>query len=62
MTEEADLAAQYRKHAKALRAAAIFDKEAKTSILLKRIASDYDHMAHALEDIDRTNKGAPKRP
>ena len=57
MTEETQLANEYRKHAKALRAAASFDNEAKTSVLLQRIARDYDHMAHALEGIDRTNSG-----
>jgi hypothetical protein len=49
MSEEVLLAAEYRKHAKALRAAAKFDREAKTSLILKRIADDYEHMARALE-------------
>jgi len=49
MSEEILLAAEYRKHAKALRAAAKFDREAKTSLILKRIADDYEHMARALE-------------
>ena len=49
MGEDILLAAEYRKHAKALRAAAKFDREAKTSMILKRIAEDYEQMARALE-------------
>ena len=49
MSEEILLAAEYRKHARALRAAARFDREAKTSLILKRIADDYEQMARALE-------------
>lgn len=49
MSEDILLAAEYRKHAKALRAAAKFDREAKTSMILKRIAEDYEQMARALE-------------
>ena len=49
MSEELLLAGEYRKHAKALRAAAKFDREAKTSLILKRIADDYEHMARGLE-------------
>ena len=49
MSEDHLLAAEYRKHAKALRAAARFDREAKTSLILKRIAEDYEQMAKALE-------------
>ena len=49
MSEEMLLAAEYRRHAKALRAAAKFDREAKTSLVLKRIADDYEQMARALE-------------
>jgi hypothetical protein len=44
------------KHAKALRAAATFDREARTSIVLKKIASEYEHMAHALEAVNATNE------
>jgi len=55
MSEDLLLAAEYRKHAKALRAAAKFDREAKTSMILKRIAEDYEQMAKALE-------GAPAVP
>jgi hypothetical protein len=58
MSEEILLAAEYRKHAKALRAAAKFDREAKTSLILKRIADDYEHMARALETAGTT--GQPK--
>ena len=49
MSEDILLAGEYRKHAKALRAAAKFDREAKTSMILKRIAEDYEQMAKALE-------------
>ena len=49
MSEDVLLAAEYRKHAKALRSAAKFDREAKTSMILKRIAEDYEQMARALE-------------
>jgi hypothetical protein len=58
MSEEILLAAEYRKHAKALRAAAKFDHEAKTSIILKRIADDYERMAKALEGGDGVSKTA----
>lgn len=60
MTEEIELAAAYRKHAKALRAAAHFDSDAKTSIILKRIAADYDQMARALEGIEQISKDINK--
>ncbi len=50
MSEDLLLAAEYRRHAKALRAAAKFDREAKTSMILKRIAEDYEPLAKALED------------
>ena len=61
MGEEFLLAAEYRKHAKALRAAARFDRDAKVSLVLKRIAGEYDLTASSLEGIDATNKGK-KRP
>ena len=57
MGEELLLAAEYRKHAKALRAAARFDRDAKVSLVLKRIAGEYDLTARSLEGIDATNKG-----
>jgi len=56
MNEEILLAAEYRKHAKALRAAAKFDREAKTSLILKRIAEDFEQMARALEGADGSGK------
>lgn len=56
MSEDVELAMQYRKHAKALRAAATFDSDAKTSLILKRIARDYDQMAQALEGVARASK------
>jgi hypothetical protein len=58
MTEEKKLAAEYRHHAGALRAAAKFDEQAKTSILLKNIAWDYEQMASALEGLHETNRSA----
>ena len=61
MDEELSLAAEYRKHAKALRAAARFDRDEKTSFVLKRIAGEYDRMASSLEGNEATRKGA-KRP
>ena len=55
MTEEQKLASQYRQHAAALRAAAAFDDQAKTSVVLSEIARDYDLMATALEGVHETN-------
>ena len=55
MTEEKKLAAEYRDHAAALRRAAKFDEQATTSVLLKRIARDYEQMALALEGVHETN-------
>jgi hypothetical protein len=62
MSEERELALQYRKHSRALRLAAIFDKNAKRSIILKKIASDYDHIASALENSSQSNKAVRKPP
>jgi len=61
MSQETELAENYRKHAKALRAAATFDSDAKTSLILKRIARDYDQMAQALEAVARAGD-ATHRP
>ena len=61
MSEELLLAYEYRKHAKALWAAASFDREAKTSSVLKRIAGEYEHMAQALEGVEATNKAMLSR-
>jgi hypothetical protein len=60
--EELLLAAEYRKHAKALRAAARFDRDAKTSLVLKRIAGEYEITASSLEGIDGANKSLKDRP
>jgi len=60
-SEERELALQYRKHARAMRLAAIFDKNPKRSVILKKIASDYDDMASALENNSQSNE-ARKRP
>jgi hypothetical protein len=56
VNEEVLLAAEYRRHGKALRAAAKFDRDAKTSLILKRIADDYEQMAKALEGGDGAGK------
>jgi len=56
MPIEFDLAVQYRTHAKALRAAASFDRDAETSMTLTQIADQYDQMAEALEGIHHTNR------
>ena len=55
MTDERNLAAEYRRHATALLAAAKFDQHAKSSMMLKRIARDYEQMALALEGVHNTN-------
>ena len=60
MAEELELAAQYRKHAKALFEAAQFDRHMKTSAALKQVARAYEHMADALEGIHRTNAAAQR--
>jgi len=60
MVDERKLAAEYRRHATALLAAAKFDQHAKTSIMLKRIARDYEQMALALEGVHDTNKSVGK--
>jgi hypothetical protein len=60
MAEERKLAAEYRRHATALRAAAKFDEHAKTSIALKSIARDYEQMALALEGIHEVNESVGK--
>jgi hypothetical protein len=61
MSEGLLLAAEYRKHAKALRAAAKFDHQAKTSIILKRIADDYEQMAKALENSETVPRSSAER-
>ena len=62
MSEERELALQYRKHARAMRLAAIFDKNPKRSIILKKIASDYDDIASTLENAGQSNSEARKPP
>ena len=62
MSEDLLLAGEYRKHAKALRAAAKFDREAKTSLILKRIAEDYEQMAKALEGARPSATSPHDRP
>jgi hypothetical protein len=56
MANEAELAAEYRKHAKAIRAAAAFEQDATTSAMLKKVANRYEDMANELEGGDATNK------
>jgi hypothetical protein len=60
MTDGLKLAAEYRQHAKALLAAAKFEQHAKSSIMLKRIARDYEQMALALDGVHDTNKAVGK--
>ena len=61
MSEEANLAAEYRRHARALREAAAFDRNAVSSITLGEIAEEYDQMAVALEGINRTHQNMRRR-
>lgn len=56
MSEEVNVAARYRRHAKELRRIAAEDGDANTNAELIRIAKEYDHMAETFEAIDRTNK------
>ena len=56
MSNEVELAAEYRKHAKALRAAAAFEEDATTSAILKKVANRYEDMANELEGGDGPSK------
>ena len=57
MSEELLPAHECRKHAKALGAAAnLASRGARTSKVLKKIASEYEYMAHALEALNATNE------
>ena len=51
MSEEAEIAARYRRHAAALRAIAESDGHLSTRETLVRIAEDYDMMADTLERV-----------
>jgi predicted deacylase len=62
MTDERELAAEYRKHAKTLRAAARFDEHARTSLILKKIADDYELMARALDTGEEIVTGEFRGP
>jgi len=62
MADERELAAEYRRHAKALRAAAKFDEHARTSLILKKIADDYELMARALEAGEEIGTGEFRGP
>jgi hypothetical protein len=57
MSSEVELAAEYRKHAKALRAAAAFEEDTNNSAVLKKIANKFDDIAGELDSADGTNKG-----
>ena len=59
MSSEVEQAAEYRKHAKALRAAAAFEEDSNNSAVLKKIANKFDDIANELESADATNKAAP---
>jgi hypothetical protein len=58
MTNEVKLAAEYRKHAKALRAAAAFEEDANTSATLKKVANKFEDVANEIEGADATNKAS----
>jgi hypothetical protein len=58
MSNEVDVAAEYRKHAKALRAAAAFEEDANTSATLKKVAHKFEDVANELENAEGTNKAA----
>ena len=58
MSSEVELATEYRKHAKALRAAAAFEEDSNNSAVLKKIANKFDDIASELESADATNKAA----
>jgi hypothetical protein len=58
---EAELAQAYRKYSALFREASRFDCDLKTSQILKRIATDYDRMADALESLHRTNQSVGRR-
>ena len=55
MSEELNLAAQYREHARNLRAAAQFDDVENTRRLLIGKAKEFEGLAESLEEIDKTN-------
>ena len=59
MSSEVELAAEYRKHAKALRAAAAFEEDSHNSAVLKKIANKFDDIANELDSADGTNKTTP---
>jgi len=59
MSSEVEMAAEYRKHAKALRAAAAFEEDTTNSAVLKKIANKFDDMANELDSADGANKAAP---
>lgn len=56
MSNEVELAAEYRKHAKALRAAAAFEEDATTSAMLKKVANKFEDTANEIEGGDGVNK------
>jgi len=56
MSNELELAAEYRKHAKALRAAAAFEEDTNNSAMLKKVANKFEDIANELEGGEGTNK------
>jgi len=58
MSDEVKLAAEYRKHAKALRAAAAFEEDPNNSAILKKVANRFEDIAGELEGADGMNKPA----
>jgi hypothetical protein len=56
MTNEVKLADEYRKHAKALRAAAAFEEDANTSAVLKKVANRFEDVANEIEGAEATNR------
>ena len=59
MSNEVKLAAEYRKHAKALRAAAAFEEDANNSAILKKVANKFEDIASDIEGADGMSKAAP---
>ena len=59
MSSALEMAEEYRKHAKALRAAAAFEEDSNNSVILKKIANKFDDIANELDGAGGTNKAAP---
>ena len=61
MSEELDIAQQYRQHAEELRIIAALEGSRENRDALEQIARDYEIMAETLVMIDKTTR-AIKRP